>query len=188
MRTLIFIFLITLISCSSPIDMNKIEDRSDALTYFKGTNKLVSGTVIRKFEDGRVVEKDHSKEGKQLGKWFSYDYDGNDFNHGYSILLDPGVIAANKNLNLTNSTLSFNIEGDYKHAALELPANSLKPGKSDLLALRNSIYNRYKGEYEFNDVYIFYRKEQYRFDKSNYSQTTVYDTILNSDRIIINVR
>src|SRR3954470_15389845 len=98
MRFLTFISLLTIFSCSSSIDSDSIELRGDGLTYYKGTGNLVDGLVIRKFQDGHIAEKLTYKSGKQIGPWTTYDYQGDDFTHGYGFDLDKQIIIDHKKL------------------------------------------------------------------------------------------
>ena len=188
MRLLIFISLLILFGCSSSIDIDSVESRPDGLTYHKGTNDLVDGVVIRKFENGRVAEKLTYKLGKQIGKWSSYDYNGNDFTHGYGFDLEKQIIIDNKKLNLTNVTVSINVEKNYRYASVSLPDTSSDIFISDFLNLRNSIYNRYSQKHDFNDVFINFKRNEYRFLNASYSANLFLDTVKSNEKIIVNVR
>jgi hypothetical protein len=168
--------------------MQDIEMRSDGLTYYKNTNELVDGKAVRKFEDGIIAETANYEKGKQVGKWNSYDHQGDDFTHGYIIAIAEEIISSNKNLQLANATLSINFEGDYKYASFGIPGNSPEPGNADLLNIRNIIFKKYKDNHQFKDVFIFYKDKQYRFEKVNYFVPISYDTVKINDGIIINVR
>ncbi|SHE42868.1 toxin-antitoxin system YwqK family antitoxin [Flavisolibacter ginsengisoli] len=186
MKLFISILFVILVGCSTT-DMNNIEVRSDRLAYYKGTDKLVDGTVIRRFENGRIAERMNYKSGKQLGKWYTYDYDGNDFTHGVAIALNDRIIIAYRQFDLSKADFSINTEDTYKYASLELPSPAFKPGIQELLRLRTEIYNQYKDEYNFRDIYIHVGAEEYRFDKEIYSEVISSDTVKTNDGLMINV-
>ena len=140
-----------------------VEEREDGLTYYKATDSLVAGTVIRKFETGRTAERNHYENGKRIGDWFAYGYSGEDFMHGYSVELDTAILNNNKDLILINSTLSFTTEYPYKYAALFIPDISSSPTQLDLIKLNNENSAVYKNNYEFENIHIYYKRFQYRF-------------------------
>lgn len=187
MRIFLTINLIIFIGCSS-VDIEAVELQPDGLTYYKGTNRRVDGMVTRRFENGQLAEKTNYKSGKQIGKWFAYDHQGNDFTHGYGIGLNQQTIRANRKLDLSNVTLSINIEKDYQYASVALPDNSPNIAFAQVLQLRNSIYTNYYENHHFKDVFIFYRSTEYRFLNSHYTANISLDTIISNDGIIINVR
>jgi hypothetical protein len=189
MRFLIALILLSIFTgCSSSIDIETVELRTDGLTYYKGTSKLVDGTVTRKFENGRLAEKVTYESGKQLGKWFSYDYDGNYVTHGYGVELDQQIISTNEKLNLSNTTLSIHNEGDYRSASIALRDDLPEVTIRQLLQFRNSIFALYSGKHQFKDVDIYYKSNQYRFLNLDYSSNISLDTTKSNDRLIINVR
>jgi hypothetical protein len=188
MRLLTFIFLLTLFGCSSPIDINSVELRPNGLTYYKRTNNLVNGLVTRKFENGRVAEEVTYKSGKQIGKWSTYDYNGDDFTHGYGFDLDKQIIIENKKANLSNVTVSVNVEGNYQYASVALPETFADISISELLNLRNAIFNQYSEKHHFTDIFINYKRKEYRFLNTNYSTDLSLDTVKSNENTIINVR
>ena len=187
MRIFLAILLMVFVGCSS-IDIETIEQRPNGLTYYKGTDRLVNGIVTRRFEDGGLAEKANYTSGKQVGKWFTYDYQGNDFTHGYGIELDQQIINDNRKMNLANVTLSINVEKDYQYASIALPDITPNTAFGQVLQLRNSIYDQYSKQHHFKDVFIFYRSTEYRFTNAQYSGNICLDTTLSNDDIIINVR
>jgi hypothetical protein len=187
MRAFTIILLLIFVGCSS-IDIESVEQRTNGLTYYKGTNRLVDGTVIRRFENGVLAEKANYKSGKQIGDWFTYEQNGKVFTHGYGIDIAQKIINNNQNLNLSNANISINVEGNYQYASVALTENAPNVTVAQLLQLRNSIWHEYHADYRFKDVFILYGLNQYRFLKSDYSSKVSLDTVKTNEGLIINVR
>ncbi len=188
MRLLFFTYLLIFLSCCST-DITSIEEREDGVTYYKGTNKLVEGTVIRRFENGSVAEKMTYQSGREVGSWSTYDYQGKDFTHGIFLLLNESIIATQPFFSLSKAQFSINTEGEYTYASLSLPMLSFDPSLADLLALRTAIYTNYKDDHHFRDVSIHLGNKEYRFEKEVYPKDVLTtDTIEANDRLIIHVR
>jgi hypothetical protein len=134
MRPLLYISLLLLTACKSQIDINTIEQREHGLSYIKGTNKLVDGEVIRKFDNGRIASRESYKDGKAIGNWYAYGFDGETVSQGFGI--DAKKYEQKfSNVDLTYSFLSINIEGSFAFATLYIDNKNLFEDPKTLVGL-----------------------------------------------------
>jgi hypothetical protein len=178
MRPYFFITLLLLTACTSQIDIETIEQREHALSYIKGTNKLVDGEVIRKFDNGRIASRENYKNGKAIGDWYAYGFDGETVNYGFGI--DAKQFEKNlSNLDLTYSFLSINIEGTFAFATLYLDNQKYFDKPEILIKLSKEVFNNYSSKYKIDDLLIYDKQHEYTISKNatlkeNYEIDTVY--------------
>lgn len=163
----IILFVLFLASCS--IDSEEIETRKNGLTYFKETDKLVTGTVTSKFESGELSSKVEFKSGKELGKWFCYDG-----SEDYILLQGESVNYPEKikqefpDFDLNNLTLSFDTEGailPYDHCSINLLESTSNKNLSELIKFTNTIYSYFLDTYKIKRLSIVHGHFDYRFEK-----------------------
>lgn len=152
-------------ACKPQIDIDTIEQREHGLSYIKGTNKLVDGEVIRKFDNGRIASRENYKKGKAIGDWYAYGFDGEIVNHGFGI--DAKKYEKKlSNLDLTYSFLSINIEGSFAFATLYLDNQKYFDDPKILLRLSKEVFNDYSNKYKIDDLLIYDTHHEYTISKS----------------------
>lgn len=165
MRPLVYTLLLLLAACKTKINLDAIERREHELSYLKGTNNLVDGQVIRKFDNGKIAELHNYKDGKPIGDWFVYGFQGEIVSHGF------GVDAKKYETRLPNndfsySHLSINIEGSFAYATMYLDNLAYFENPKILLGLSKEIYKDYYDKYKIEDIYIFNGQHEYTISKS----------------------
>ena len=116
--------LLTLTSCKDYIDINNIEERQHGLRYIKGTQTLVNGKVVRRTNDGKVIEQNSYKDGKMIGDWFQYDDKGQVMSHGFGTEIKN--YEKSLNIDLTYCILSIvQIKSDFGYATLYIDNKNL---------------------------------------------------------------
>ena len=142
MRYFIYISLLLLTACKNKIDINNIEQRQHGLSFIKGTNTLVNGQVIRKFENGKLAELYNYKDGKAIGDWYAYGYQGEIISHGFGVDAKQYETKIS-NTDLTYSFLSINIEGSFAFASLYLDNQKYFDDPKLLLNISKNIKIRF---------------------------------------------
>lgn len=166
----IILLILFIASCSiDTIDIEAIETRKNGLTYFKATDKLVTGIVTRKFEKGGLAEKVEYKNGKQLGKWYFYD-GSEDYIAGQGLSVDyPEKIKKEfSDFDLNNLTLSFDTEGvalPYDHCTINLLESTSNKNLPELIKFTNAIYSYFLDTYKIKRLSIVHGHFYYRFEK-----------------------
>lgn len=143
-----------LTACKNQVEISTIEQREHGLSYLKGTNKLVNGEVIRKFEDGKIAELNTYKDGKPIGKWFAYGYQREIISHGFGVDADK-YASLFPNLDFAYSFLSINIEGPYAFATLYLDSQKNFEDFKLIYELAKEIFSEYSAEYKIEDLLIY---------------------------------
>lgn len=188
MRPLIIILSFILFGCKAKTDIDNTEQREHGLSYIKGTNKLVEGEVIRKFENGNIAELQNFVKGKPIGDWFAYGYSGEVISYGF------GVDAKKyqdkfKSTDLTNSVLSINIEGNYSTASLYLDNKEIFKDTKLLLDMVKEILGEYSDKYKINDIVVFDNEHEYNIAKSAIINSGyTLDTISNQNKMKVRIR
>jgi hypothetical protein len=154
-----------LTACKNQVDINTIEQREHGLSYIKGTNKLVDGEVIRKFDNGRIAELSNYKHGKAIGDWFAYGYQGETISHGFGVDAKKYETKL-PNTDLTYSFLSINIEGSFAFATLYLDNQKYFDDLKILLGLSKEVFNDYSTKYNIEDLLIYDKQHEYTVSKS----------------------
>lgn len=165
MRTLIYLSFLLLSACKAEIDIDKIEQREHGLSYVKGSDKLVDGEVIRKFDNGSIAERHNYKNGKAIGEWFAYGYDGETVSHGFGVDVKKYEKKL-ANVNLTYSLLSINLEGTFTFATLYLDNKKLFDEPKTLVALSNHVFTDYSDKHGFNEILLYDNEHEYTVAKS----------------------
>jgi hypothetical protein len=182
MRALIFISILLLTACKNQIDIDQIEQKEHGLSYIRGTDKLVTGEVVRKFENGRIAERHSYKDGKAVGNWYAYGYDGETVSHGFGIdgkKYEPGL----SNVDLTYSFLSINIEGSFAFATLYLDNNKLFNDPKTLVALSKVVFADYSEKYQIDEVLIYDKEHEYTISKTaTLTNAFKIDTVRGKDK------
>ena len=182
MKLHIFILSFLFISCKSSIDIENIEQREHGLSYIKGTNKLVEGHVVRKFENGKTAELNTYKDGKPIGEWFAYGYNGEVVSHGFGI---DAKKYENKitNSDLTNSFLSINIEGSFSFATFYVDNKAIFEKPKIMLDLSRQIFTDYSTQYKINDILFYDKEHEYSISKSAIINSSYkVDTVNSKDK------
>lgn len=187
-HSLTYIFLLLLTACKHQININDTEKREHGLTYIKGTNKLVNGEVVRKFDNGKVAELHNFRNGKAIGNWYSLGYQGEVISHGFGV-------EANKyepllpNIVLEYSLLSINTEGAYCFATLYLDNPQLFEDIHLLRRLSKEIFNDYFEKHKIEDILIYDNEHEYTISKNAAANESYkIDTISSSDKKKIIIR
>ena len=177
MRPLLIISLVLLTACKNQVDINTIEQREHGLSYIKGTNKLVYGEVVRKYDTGKIAELSNYKDGKAIGDWFAYGYQSEIVSHGFGV--DAKKYESKlPNTDLTYSFLSINIEGSFAFATLYLDNQKYFDDIKILIGLSKEIFNEYSTKYKIKNLLIYDKQHEYTISKSpmlsnNYKIDTV---------------
>jgi hypothetical protein len=173
--------LLTLTSCNNYIDINNVIEGGHGLRYIKGTNTLVNGQVVRKTDDGKVIELHNYKDGKMTGEWFQYGDKGQVMSHGFGTEIKNYEKLLN-GFDLTYSILSIvEIKNDFGYATLYMDNKSLFKDKEKLLQLSKDIFVDYAGKYKIDDLLIFDKEHEYSISKSATTNTNyIIDTIPNT--------
>jgi hypothetical protein len=177
-----------LTACKSQIDIDTIEQREHGLSYIKGTNKLVDGEVIRKFDNGRIASRENYENGKAIGEWYAYGFDGETVNHGFGI--DAKKYEKKlSNLDLTYSFLSINIEGSFAFATLYLDNQKYFDDPKILLGLSKEVFNDYSSKYKIDDLLIYDNQHEYTISKSaTLTDNYKIDTVSGKDKKTIFIK
>ena len=188
MRPLLFISLILLLACKNQVDIDTIEQREHGLSYIKGTNKLVDGEVVRKFDNGKIAELSNYKDGKAIGDWFAYGYQGETVSHGFGV--DAKKYESKlPNTDLTYAFLSINIEGSFAFATLFLDNQKYFDDTKILLGLSKEIFNDYSAKYKIEDLLIYDKQHEYTISKSaTLSDSYKIDTVSGKDKKTIFIK
>jgi hypothetical protein len=188
MRSLLFITLLLLTACKSQIDINTIEQREHDLSYIKGTGKLVDGEVISKFDNGRIASRENYDNGKAIGEWYTYGFDGETINHGFGINFKKYEQRL-PNLNLTYSVLSISIEGSFTFATLYLDNQKYFNDPKILLELSKEVFNDYSKKYKIDDLLIYDKEHEYTILKSaTLNDNYKIDTVSGKDKKTIFIK
>jgi hypothetical protein len=173
--------IFTLTSCKDDIDINNVFEGDHGLRYIKGTSTLVNGKVVRKTDDGKIVELHNYKDGKMIGDWFQYGGKGQVMSHGFGTEIKNYEKSLN-GLDLTNCILSIvKIKTDFGYATLYMDNKSLFKDKDELLQLSKRIFTDYSDKYKIDDLLIFDNNHEFTISKSatknsNYVIDTIADT------------
>ena len=188
LRHFIYISLLLLTACKSQIDINTIEQREHGLSYIKGTNKLVDGEVIRKFDNGRIASRENYKNGKAIGDWYAYGFDGEIVNYGFGI--DAKKYEKKlSNVDLTYSFLSINIEGSFAFATLYLDNQKYFDDPKILLRLSKEVIKDYSSKYKIDDLLIYDNQHEYTISKSaTLSDNYKIDTVIGKYKKTISIK
>ena len=175
-------------ACKSQIDIDTIEQREHGLNYIKRTNKLVDGEVIRKFENGRIANLENYKNGKAIGNWYAYGFDGETVNHGFGVdakKYEKKLL----NVDLTYSFLSINIEGSFAFATLYLDNQKYFDDPKILLSLSKGVFDDYSIKYKIDDLLIYDKQHEYTISKSaTLTDNFKIDTIIGKDKKTIFIK
>ena len=175
-------------ACKSQIDIDTIEQREHSLSYIKGTDKLVDGEVIRKFENGRIASRENYKNGKAIGNWYSYGFDGETVSYGYGIDAKKYEKSLT-NLDFTHSFLSINIEGSFAFATLYLDNQKYFDEPKILLKLSKEVFDDYSTKYKIDDLLIYDKQNEYTISKSaTLSDNYKIDTVSGKDKKTIFIK
>jgi hypothetical protein len=182
MRALIFISILFLTACKNQIDIDQIEQKEHGLSYIRGTDNLVTGEVVRKFENGRIAERHSYKDGKAIGDWYAYGYDGETVSHGFGIdgkKYQSGI----SNVDLTYSFLSLNIEGSFTFATFYLDNKKLFNDPKTLVALSKEVFIDYSDKYKIDEILIYDNEHEYTISKTaTLTNTFKIDTVKGKDK------
>lgn len=187
MRYFIIIILFILTGCKSDISIDNIEEREHGLSYIKGTNTLVDGRVVRKFDDGNTAEINHFKNGMPVGDWVAYGYQGEIISHGFGTEIKQYETGL-KGTDLNYCVLSICMEGGYTYATLYMDNAMIFTDRDQLLDLSKLIFGDYSDKYKINDLLFFDKKHEYSISKKVINNTNyIFDTIADSKIIKIHI-
>jgi len=187
MRKLFFLISFILTGCSGYIDSNNVEIRSHALRYFKGTNNLVSGKVVTRSNQGKIILSMNYVSGKAVGEWYQYFPDGKVASHGFGTEIKKYEKDLD-GLDLTYSILSIvTVKEDFNYATLYMDNNKLFAYKEKLIHLANDIFKDYSNEYKFDDLLIFNDGYAFTISKKPKGSSYIFDTIPHRKVLTINV-
>lgn len=177
LRHFIYISFLLLTACKNQVDIDNIEQREHGLSFIKGTNTLVDGQVIRKFNNGKIAELDTYKDGKAIGDWYAYGYKGETISHGFGVDAKQYETKI-PNTDLTYSFLSINIEGSFAFATLYLDNQKYFDDPKILLKLSKEVFNDYSSKYNIEDLLVYDKQHEYTISKTatlsdNYKIDTV---------------
>lgn len=181
-RILLCISILVFAACKSPTDFNQIEQREHGLSYIKGTDSLMDGEAIRKFDNGRIAERTNYEKGKPIGNWYAYGYDGEIVSHGFGI--DAKKYQQKfSDFNLANSFLSINIEGSFAFATLYIDDTMLFKEPKALIDLSKEIFSDYSDKYKIDDILSYDKGHEYTISKSaTLSNDFRIDTVSDNDK------
>jgi hypothetical protein len=187
MRLFISILLILFAGCKSRVDIDHVEQREHGLTYMKGTNKLVDGQVVRKFENGRTAEVSNYRNGKPIGNWYAYGYDGEVVSHGFGVDAEKyGRTLAIADME--NAVLSINIEGSFSYATLYVDNNRIFEDVKIMMKLSREIFSDYSNQYKIGEIYFFDNEHRYTISKSAIDNSNYkIDTVMGKGKKIISI-
>lgn len=165
-------------SCKDYIGINNIIEGEHGLRYIKGTNTLVNGKVVRKTDDGKVIELYTYKDGKMIGDWFQYGDKGQVMSHGFGTEIRIYEKSLN-NFDLTYCILSIvEIKNNFSYATLYMDNKSLFNDKEKLLQLSKDIFSDYADKYKIDALLIFDNKHEYTISKNaTISKSYIIDTV-----------
>ncbi len=188
MRYLPFIFLLFFTACKTQIDINSIEQRQHDLSFIKGTNKLVSGEVVRKFENGRIAERSTYKDGKAIGNWYAYGYQGEVVSHGFGV--DPKKYESTvSNTDLSYCLLSINIEGSLSFGTFYVDNKKLFDEPVSLLAIAKEVFKDYSEKYKIGDILFYDNDHEFTVYKTaTISNSFKIDTANRKDKKVIFIK
>jgi hypothetical protein len=172
------LILFTLTGCKKYIDINNVVTGEHELSYIKGTNTLVTGKVVRKTKDGKIVELHNYTNGEMIGDWFQYNDKGKIMSHGFGREVKNYEKSIN-GFDLTYSILSIvEITDDFAYATLYMDNNRLFEEKEKLIQLSKDIFADYSDKYKIDELLIVDSKHVYTIAKSattnsNYTIDTV---------------
>jgi hypothetical protein len=171
--------LLTLTSCKEYVDVNNIEERQHGLRYIKGSQNLVNGKVVRRTNDGKIVELNTYKDGKMIGDWFQYGDKGQVMSHGFGIEIKN--YEKSLNTDLTYCILSITqIKNDFSYATLYMDNEILFNDQEKLLQLSKVIFADYANKYKIDNLLIFDSRHEYTISSSVITKTDyIIDTIPN---------
>jgi hypothetical protein len=177
-----------LTACKSQIDVETIEQREHGLSYIKGTNKLVDAEAIRKFDNGRIASRENYENGKAIGNWYAYGYDGETVSQGFGV--DAKKFEEKlSNVDLTYSFLSINIEGSFAFATLYLDNQKHFDDPKILLRLSKEVFNEYSSKYKIEDLLIYDKQHEYTISKNaTISDNYKIDTVSGKDKLTIFIK
>jgi hypothetical protein len=188
MRHFIYIALLFLTACKPQIDIDNIEQRENGLSYIKGTNQLVDGEVVRKFENGKIGELHNFKNGKPIGNWYTYGDNGKILSHGFGV--DARKYEKKLgNVDLANSFLSLNQTGDFTYLTFYLGNKELFENPNLMVSLSKEVFDEYSLQYKLEDIFLYDKEHEYTISKSaTLSDRYKIDTVNRKDKKVIFIK
>ncbi len=175
--TTIALLFFTLASCNNFVDVSNITMGDHGLSYMKGTNTLVTGKVVRKIDNAKIVELHNCRNGEMIGDWFQYDDKGNVVSRGFGTEIKKYENSLN-GTDLTYSILSIVRMNHLRYATLYMDNHKLFDEPEKLVQLSKDIFEDYADRYKIDDLLIFDNEHAYTVTKTATTSTNyIVDTI-----------
>lgn len=181
MKTLAVFVVIVLLSCNRTIDESSIEERENGLYYIKGSNDLVDGEVISRFNEGGISGRTNFSNGEMLGDVYGYGDGGDTMFRGVAVATGK-YQSGFRELSFTKSVLIICYEGDYSYAMMNISDKRVFDSTQIAIELAKAIFSDYSVSDKIEHIMLTDKQRQFTIWKSAVAgKGYTIDTLINND-------